>query len=101
MRSSAIESVMSRVRATYGSEAIGLYGALPDEEHGTCFTVRGIPATFSVHTQDGSLRDGEYDIQIESQPPGDYIFTAVVSLDRLMHLVAQIAGPKELWPSSW
>jgi hypothetical protein len=98
MTSSAIETVLSRFRATYGADAIALYGALPDEEHGTCFTVHGIPATFSVHTQDGGLHDGRYDVQIESQPPGDYVFTAIVALDRLLELATLVSGPRDLWP---
>ena len=60
--------------------------------------IAGVPATFSVHTQDGQLENGKYDIQIEDNPPGEYIYTDIVELDEFMKLVAQVCGPKEGWP---
>ncbi len=81
MRSDAIETLMGRFRDAYGKDALSLYGATPDEEHGTCFTIRGVAASFSVHTQDGALQAGRY--------------------DRLMEVAALISGPRSQWPSSW
>ncbi|XXX73572.1 hypothetical protein WMF30_38610 [Sorangium sp. So ce134] len=83
---------------TYGAEAVSLYGSSEDEEHGTCFIIAGIGATFSVLTLEGALPDGHYDVQVESIPPGDYVYATEVDLDGFMRLVAQIAGPPDTWP---
>lgn len=69
-------------------------------EHDVCFIMIGIPATFSVHTQEGTLPVGQYDIQIESRPPGEYIYTSVVSLEAFLRLVLRLQGPEEQWPSA-
>ena len=50
MRSPGIQRLIDAVEAAYGS--VALYGSDPAEEHGTCFTLAGVPATFSVHTRD-------------------------------------------------
>lgn len=98
MQSQAIKTLRRAVAEVYGLNSVSLYGATEDEDHGTAFTVAGIPATFSAHTQDDTLLDGHYDIQIESLPPGDCIYTGVVSQQEFMRLIAQVAGPSEGWP---
>jgi hypothetical protein len=75
MRSTEIQRLVDEVESRYG--AVTLYGSDPSEEYGTCFFIAGLPATFSVHTQNGELPPGDYDIQIEGIPPGDYIFSSV------------------------
>ena len=74
----------------HGSENILPYGTSPDEQHGVGFRIRGIPATFSAITDHGSLPFGLYDIQIESHPPGDYLFTDDVTLSEFLHLIERI-----------
>lgn len=96
MRSSAIQKLIESVQAQHGS--VTLYGSQPSEEHGTCFTIAGIPATFSVHTQEGKLPTGQYDIQIEGMPPGDYVYTAAVSFDTFLRLIRRLRGPQNQWP---
>ena len=96
MRSCEIQKVIDAVEAAHGS--VTLYGSDPSEKYGTCFTIAGVPATFSVHTQEGKLPSGHYDIQIEGNPPGDYIYTSVVSLDAFLWLVTRVRGPEDLWP---
>lgn len=66
MRSRAIQALIDAVEAIHGP--VTLYGSDRSEEHGTCFNISGAPATFSVHTQEGSLPPGQYDIQIEGIP---------------------------------
>jgi hypothetical protein len=98
-RSRAIQTVIDAVEARWG--AVTLYGSNESEQHGTCFMISGIPATFSVHTSEGSLPADQYDIQIEGVPPGDYVFTAVVSLKEFLVLVGRCAGPDSDWPTGF
>ena len=96
MRSSEIQRLIDSVDDAHGT--IKLYGSVASEEHGTCFTVAGVAATFSVHTQDGSLPSDQYDIQIEGVPPGDYVYTAIVSLSTFLELMSLVSGPEDQWP---
>lgn len=96
MRSPKVQKVISEVEARYG--AISLYGSDPSEEHGTGFKLTGIPATFSVHTQEGTLPEDLYDVQIEGAPPGNYIYADVVSLNTLLECIERMRGPEENWP---
>ncbi len=96
MRSLTIQKLIDVVENAYGP--VMLYGSDPSEKHGTCFRITGVPVTFSVHTQEGRLPSSEYDIQIEGVPPGDYIYTAVVTLDTFLELVARIRSPVDQWP---
>jgi hypothetical protein len=96
MRSDEIQKLIDAVQAAHG--VVSLYGSDPSEEHGTCFRLMDIPATFSVHTQEGTLPSGHYDIQIEGMPPGDYIYTSVVSLDAFLKLIMRVLAPQEKWP---
>ena len=96
MRSREIQKLIDAVQSAHGP--VALYGSDPSEENGTCFTIVGVPATFSVHTQDGRLPSEKYDIQIEGVSPGDYIYTKVVCLETFLGLVRQIRGPVDTWP---
>ena len=96
MPSREIEKLVDAVEAAYGS--VALHRSEASEENGTCFKIAGVPATFSVHTQDGKLPSGQYDIQIEGIPPGDYLFASVVSLDTFLELVERVRGPEDQWP---
>ncbi len=96
MRSPEIQKLVEAVETTYGP--IELYGSIPSEEHGTCFKVAGIPATFSVDTLDGTLPPGRYDVQIDGIPLVSYIYTAEVSLSGFLELLSQMRGPIDEWP---
>jgi hypothetical protein len=96
MRSAVIQKLIDAVEAAYGP--VTPYGSNPSEEHGTCFKIAGTPATFSVLTLEGTLPPGQFDIQIEGVPPGDYIYTAVVSLDEFLELVSRFGHSKDEWP---
>ena len=65
MRSGEIQKLIDAVEAAYGP--VRLYGSVPSDEHVTCFHAPGAAATLSVHTHDGELPPGRYDIQIEGQ----------------------------------
>ena len=96
MRRTEIQRLIDAVEALHGP--VTLYGSDPSEDNGTCFKIADAPATFSVHTQEGSLPSGQYDIQIEGVPPGDYVYTSIVSLERFLTLVALMKGPENQWP---
>jgi hypothetical protein len=98
MRSGEIQKLIDAVEAVYGP--VKLYGSDPSEEHGTCFKIPGASATLSAHTQEGELPPGQYDIQIEDQPPGDYVYTSVVSLETLLKLIVRVRGSEHQWPRS-
>lgn len=95
MHSAQIENLLTFVRKQYGS--FQYYGSTPMEEHGTCFKVPGILATFSVHTQDGALAE-TYDVQVEGIPPGSYVYACEVSLPDLMVLISKYEQHEEKWP---
>ena len=86
---------MSAVRNEY--EEYEYYGSSSSEEHGTCFKVKGIMATFSVHTQDGTLCEA-YDVQVEGIPPGDYVYTCIASLPELVELISKYKQAETKWP---
>jgi hypothetical protein len=96
VRSQEIQKLVNAVERAYGP--VTLYGSDPSEEHGTCFKIAGIPATFSVHTQDGRLHPGNYDVQIEGVPAGDFLYASVLSLDTFLELAARMRGPEAQWP---
>ena len=96
MRSPKIQKLVNAVETVHG--VLKVFGSEVSEEHGTCFILDGLDATFSVHTQDGSLPSDEYDVQIEGTPPGDYIYTAIVSLNTFLELVSLMHGPEDQWP---
>jgi len=100
VRSAPIEAVLSAVRQRFGSDSLTYYGSGEAETHGVCFRVWSVPATVSVHTQEGALSDGLYDTQIDSVPPGEYIYTSVVSLPTLLGLIDQLRQPLGKWPMS-
>ena len=53
MHSPQIEKLMDAVKNEF--EEFEYYCSSLSKEHDTCFKVKGIMATFSVHTQDGTL----------------------------------------------
>jgi hypothetical protein len=99
MRSPEIKKLIDAVEVAHGT--IKLYTPEPSDGHGTCFTVDGVAATFSVNTQDGSLPSDQYSIQIEGIPPGDYLYTAIVSLSTFLELMSLVSGPEDQWPLNW
>ncbi len=96
MRSHEIQNLIDAVEIEYGT--VVLYGSQVTEEHGTCFKIKDVQATFSVHTQDGELPSDQYDIQIEGVPAGDYIYTEIVSLSTFLSLVRRMHESTDNWP---
>lgn len=96
MRSAEIQRLVDAVEERHGP--VELYGSSLEEEHGTCFIVDGVPATFSVATLDGTLPPGTFDVQVEGIPPGNYLHMTTVSSDELLQLIERFGGPPGQWP---
>jgi hypothetical protein len=90
-----VVTLIEVLRSKYGVTYVP-YGTSDEEENGTGFRIIDIPVTFSVVLAEGH---GEYDIQIESYPPRDYIYTDVVGLDALMELIEKYRSPIGVWPT--
>jgi hypothetical protein len=98
MISRAIASLLAEVRARHGKTSVSPCESY-DDGHGVYFKVAGIPATFSAHTQDGTLPEGYFDVQVEGIPPGDYLYTEVVGVDAFLELLERFLGPVSEWPT--
>jgi hypothetical protein len=93
----SMTALVAALRMYYG-DRLHPYGSTFEEEHGFGFTIDGVRAIFSATTMDATLPRDHYDVQIESRPPGDYIYTAQVSLQELLSLISMFAGPESTWP---
>ena len=96
MRRALISTLIERLEALYPDTYIP-YGTSNDEVEGTGFRILDIPATFSVLTF-GDIPEDRFNIQIESFPPGDYIYNKEVSLEQLMELIEVYRKPIKDWP---
>jgi hypothetical protein len=96
MQHPLVSTLIARLKQAYGQSFVP-YGTSDEESEGTGFRIIGIEATFSVMCTEDVPTD-MLDIQIESYPPGDYIFTDVVTLEGLMALIENYRGPMETWP---
>ena len=74
------------------------YGSSRSELHGYSFQITGIDASFSVITLNGTLPLDQFELQIESCPPGDYVYTDKVSLGELMKLIPMYETSIDSWP---
>ena len=95
MHNHKIQNLVEAVSERY--DGFEYYGSSSEEEHGTCFKLQGIKATFSVSTLDDSLADS-YDIQIEGIPAGDYVFTAELTLPKFLQLIMLFEKSESEWP---
>ena len=98
------ESIRNLLRALHESypgttKPYGCAFESAEEEHGLGWRLEGAPVVFSAITFDGKLTADTYDVQIESYPPGEYLFTGQYSLAELLQLVRRYFGPEVEWPS--
>ena len=84
------------LKRKYGESYVP-YGTSDEEVEGTGFRIAGIEATFSALCLAETL-EGKYDIQIESYPPGDYLYNDVLDLGAFMSLIEQFRAPLNDWP---
>ena len=96
MRRDDVTILIDRLKAIYG-EKYRPYGTSETEDEGTGFRITDIAATFSVVCV-GDTPVGKYDVQIESYPPGDYLYTDELDLDSLLQLVEVFRRPVDAWP---
>lgn len=93
MKHPCVVELIARLRREY-SETYESYGTSEDEEQGTGFRLKGIEASFSVLCLDDTPT-GSYDIQIESYPPGDYVYTDTVNLADFLSLLEKYKSNNE------
>lgn len=95
----SIKKLVDILKNKYGTENLTPYGTSsleeenrdPEEDpHGIGFLIKGVQATFSVHTEEGILLDGVYNVQIESDPPGEELFTGILTLNELLLFIQRI-----------
>jgi hypothetical protein len=98
----SIRQLLSELCKTY-PDAITPYGGAfehAEDEHGLGWRLEGAPVTFSAITLDSTLPAETYDVQIESDPPGEYLFIGRYSLAELRQLVGRYFGPEAEWPTN-
>jgi len=99
MRKKKIQELIDAVEKLYGP--ISLYGSSELEKYGTCFTLNEIQASFSVSMNRKTAERGTYNIQIESQPPGYYIYILdKISLGQFVEFIETYKKPMEGWPQN-
>jgi hypothetical protein len=100
MADDSIRNLLQALKEAYPSSVMPYGQAFEnaENEHGLGWRLDGVPASFSAITFDATLPANRYDIQIESYPPGDYIFTGQFSLDELLELVRKYFKPETEWP---
>ncbi len=96
MRHPQIVELVTKLKRIYG-ELYVPYGTSDEEEEGTGFRISGIEATFSALCLEGTP-EGMYDIQIESYPPGDYLYNVVINLDGFLSLIEKYRAHTDVWP---
>jgi hypothetical protein len=93
-----IEELLNALREAHGAHTIEPYGDW-DDPRSVGFKIRGIPATFSVISED-RLPERHYNIQIESHPQdfGYLYHERAVSLWGFLDLLRLMSGRRENWP---
>ena len=85
-----VEKLKNTIISEFGP--LTYYGSNESEEHGIGFKLQNINATFSATTNDGTLRNC-YSIQIESVPPGEFVYTDTLTLKEVILLIrAMLSG---------
>lgn len=97
MKNGSINALLERLDKSFGEGFIVQNRNSAEEVHGAYFRLNGIPVSVSVLTDDGRLPFGRYDIQIESVPPGDYVFCDEVALDEFVGLIERFTNPPDTW----
>lgn len=91
-----IVELIAKLKRVFGESYVP-YGTSDEEERGTGFRIAGIEATFSALCLEETPK-GMYDIQIESYPPGDYIYNDIIDLDSFLALIEKYRAPLNAWP---
>ena len=88
-----IKLLLDKIVRKYGD--FQYYGSNSEELNGVGFTVNDLDVTFSVVWEP---KKGLYDVQIESVPPGDYIYLGQFSLDDFLTAMDLYSTPESDWP---
>lgn len=100
MKDPAIVQLLAKLESRYPKK-VTPYGTSEEEESGTGFRVEGIAATFSAILLPDTPK-GYLDIQIESYPPGAYIYQDEVTLDQFLGMIEEYRSEATAWrPEKW
>ncbi len=98
MKNPTVAKLLELLKRKYGANVIP-YGTSDAEEDGTGFQIKGIRATFSVAVPQGmDLSPGKVSVQIESDPPGEYILEVDEAVDELLERIEEYRKPRDEWP---
>ena len=92
-----VKVLMRRLRERYGDRYRPYIPQPVREDDNAGFKITDIPACFSVLCF-GDTPIGRYDCQIESEPPGDYLYMIDTDLEGLLDLVEVYLKPMDQWP---
>ena len=96
MRREITTKLIERLKSNYPDTFLP-YGTSDEEEEGTGFRIADIPATFSVLSY-GDIPSDKFDVQIESYPPGNYLYNDEIGLDSFLQLIEIYRKPMNQWP---
>jgi len=96
MADPSVQMLLTALQDQYGERILPYGGDFHEGAHGIGFRLDGVAATFSAITLDGSLPFGRFDVQIESYPPGEYVWADEYELSEFLRVVANVA--RGVWP---
>ena len=86
-----ITDLTSHLKEKYGDEYI-LHGS--DESEGIGFRIKSIATSFSALSF-GDILENKSNFQVESFPPGDYMFTGEITLKKFTNLIELFRAPQD------
>lgn len=96
MKNKHIEKLIRHLIQIYGKR-YNPWATSEDIKEETGFKLSGIDVSFSVII--GNDEENMYSIQIESSPPGDYLYCNEVNFEQLIELIKIFEGPSSSWPN--
>lgn len=91
-----ITDLTSHLKEKYGNEYI-LHGSDESETEGIGFRIKSIAASFSALSF-GDIPENKSNFQVESFPPGDYMFTGEITLKKFTNLIELFQAPQDECP---
>ena len=96
----AIQQFLDDAEMKFGKSGVRPYGSDGGDPHAHCVYIEALPATISIHTQEGTLPPDQLDVQIEGVPPGDYLVSDVVTWRKLSCFISRMSNTlPSRWPS--
>lgn len=97
MKLQEISELVGTLKNKY-KESFIPYGTNDEEANGTGFIIQDIEAIFSVVILEETMA-GYFDVQIESNPPGDYVYNVEIDAPGFINLIEHYRKPTDQWPA--